>query len=102
MVLLEFAMAPVDKGEELVEYVSRILDIIDKSGVPYKLTPMSTILEGEWDQVMGVVGACFRELEKDCNRISTNIKIDYRAGSNSRILSKVEAVENHLGRKLAT
>lgn len=102
MVLLEFAMAPVDKGEELVEYVSRILDIIDKSGVPYKLTPMSTILEGEWDQVMAVVGACFRELDKDCNRISTNIKIDYRKGGDSRIQSKVDAVESRLGRKLST
>ncbi|MEA5097608.1 MAG: MTH1187 family thiamine-binding protein [Burkholderiaceae bacterium] len=102
MVLLEFAMAPVDKGEELVEYVARILDIIDKSGVPYKLTPMSTILEGEWDQVMTVVSACFRELEKDCHRISTNIKIDYRAGGHSRIQSKIDAVESRLGRKLST
>jgi uncharacterized protein (TIGR00106 family) len=102
MVLLEFAMSPVGKGEELVEYVSRILNIIDKSGVPYKLTPMSTILEGDWDQVMGVVAACYRELGKDCNRISTSIRIDSRAGGKNRITGKVDAVENQLGRKLST
>ena len=32
MVLLEFSMSPLDKGESLSEYVARSLDIIDKSG----------------------------------------------------------------------
>ena len=102
MVLLEFAMSPSDKGEELVEYVSRILNIIDKSGVTYQLTPMGTIMEGEWKEVMAVVEACFEELRKDCKRISTNIKIDYRDGGPGRIRGKVEAVEKQLGRKLST
>ncbi len=102
MVLLEFAMSPRDKGEELVEYVSRILDIIDKSGVSYQLTPMGTILEGEWKDVMNVVDACFQELQKDCKRISTSIKIDYREGGINRLRGKVDAVENKLGRKLST
>jgi uncharacterized protein YqgV (UPF0045/DUF77 family) len=48
MVLLEFAMAPGGKGESVSEYVARILDVIDRSGVPYQLTPMGTILEGDW------------------------------------------------------
>ncbi|MBS1165013.1 MAG: thiamine-binding protein [Proteobacteria bacterium] len=45
MVLLEFAMYPVGKGESLSPYVARSLDIIDKSGVAYQLTPMGTITE---------------------------------------------------------
>ena len=102
MVLLEFAMSPRDKGEELVEYVSRILDIIDKSGVTYQLTPMGTIMEGEWKEVMGVVEACFQELQKDCKRISTSIKIDYRDGGKGRLQEKVAAVEKQLGRRLST
>ena len=102
MVLLEFAMSPRDKGEELVEYVSRILDIIDKSGVAYQLTPMGTILEGEWKDVMNVVEACFQELQKDCKRITCGIKIDYREGGTNRLQGKVDAVEKQLGRKLST
>ncbi|MBS1186505.1 MAG: thiamine-binding protein [Burkholderiaceae bacterium] len=102
MVLLEFAMAPRDKGEELVEYVSRIIDIIDKSGVAYQLTPMGTILEGEWREVMNVVDACFEELQKDCRRIGVGIKIDYREGGVNRLQGKVDAVEKQLGRKLST
>ena len=100
MVLLEFAMAPHGQGESVSAYVARILDVIDKSGVPYQLTPMGTILEGEWDEVIGVVSACFRELEGDCSRIGVNLKVDYRKGPAGRLKSKIERVEQQLGRKL--
>jgi len=39
-VLVEFSMFPTDKGESVSAYVSRIIKMIDESGVPYKLTPM--------------------------------------------------------------
>lgn len=102
MVLLEFAMNPPDRGDGLAPYVARILDIIDRSGITYRLTPMGTILEGDFDAVMRVVGDCFHALEPDCPRIGMNLKMDYRAGPQSRLSSKVEAVEQHLGRKLRT
>lgn len=102
MVMLEFAMAPHGQGESLSAHVARILDVIDKSGVPYQLTPMGTILEGEWDQVIGVVTACFRELERDCPRIGVNLKVDYRQGPAGRLKGKIDKVEQRLGRKLNT
>ena len=102
MVLLEFSMSPLDKGESVSAYVSRSLDIIDKSGLPYQLTPMGTIIEGEWAEVMGVVSACFETMRVDCNRISTSIRVDYRAGPGGRLKSKIASVEQRLGRKLST
>ena len=102
MVLLEFSIAPVGQGESVGAHVARILDLIDRSGVPYQLTPMGTILEGEWAEVMAVVTACFEAMQTDCERISTQIKIDYRAGPGGRIKSKIDAVEQRLGRKLST
>lgn len=102
MVLLEFAMAPHGQGESLSAHVARILDIVDRSGVPYRLTPMGTILEGEWEDVMGVVTACFKNLQSDCSRIGMNLKVDYRAGPDSRLSSKMTKVEERLGRKLST
>ena len=101
MVLLEFSMSPFDKGESLSPYVSRILDVVDKSGIRYKLTPMGTILEGEWEDVISVVTHCFKELEKDCNRISTNIRIDYRKGTSSRMQQKINSIETKLNKKLS-
>lgn len=102
MVLLEFAMAPTGKGESLSPFVARILDLIDKSGLPYQLTPMGTILEGDFDAVMGVVGACFRELQRDCSRISMNLKMDYRDAPAGRLQAKTAAVQSKLGRALKT
>ncbi len=102
MVLLEFAMTPTGEGESLSRHVARILDIIDRSGVPYQLTAMGTLLEGDWDVVMGVVSDCFRALQADSKRIGMNLKLDYRAGTESRLRSKIDSVEGHVGRKLRT
>jgi uncharacterized protein (TIGR00106 family) len=102
MVLLEFSMTPSTKEESKSPYVARILDVIDRSGLSYQLTPMGTIIEGDWAEVMAVVTDCFKALEVDCPRISSQIKIDYRAGPNSRMKSKMAAVETILGRKLST
>jgi uncharacterized protein (TIGR00106 family) len=101
MVLLEFSMSPLDKGVSLSPYVARSLDIIDQSGLPYQLTPMGTILEGEWEQVMAVVTACYQRMSQDCDRISTSMRIDYRAGKSGRLKSKIQAVESRLGRSLS-
>jgi len=102
MVLLEFSMWPLDHGESVSAYVARILDIVDKSGLPYQLTPMGTIIEGEWSEAMAVVTACFEALRTDCQRIETAVKIDYRSQPGSRLTSKIEAVQAKLGRKLST
>lgn len=100
MLLLEFSMSPLGKGESVGKYVARSLDIVDRSGVAYRLNPMGTVLEGEWDDVMAVVKHCYARMRKDCNRISCSIKIDYRKGTRGRLEGKVASVESRLKRKL--
>ncbi len=102
MVLLEFSMSPLGKGESVGKYVSRSLEIVDKSGVEYRLNPMGTVLEGEWDDVMDVVRQCYERMRKDCNRISCTMKVDFRKGKNGRLSGKVASVEKRLKRKLKT
>ncbi len=100
-VLLEFSMTPLDKGESVSQYVSRSLDIIDKSGISYRLNPMGTVLEGEWSQVMKVVTECYERMKQDCNRISCSIKIDARKGSSDRLTGKTDRLESILSKKLS-
>ncbi len=100
MVLLEFSMSPLGKGESVGKYVARSLDIIDKSGVSYRLNPMGTVLEGEWAQVFAVVQKCYERMKKDCNRISCTIKVDYRKGHSGRLQSKVASIERTLKRSV--
>jgi len=99
-VLLEFSISPLDKGPSVGEYVARSLDIIDRSGVAYRFNPMGTVLEGEWDEVFGVVKRCWERMAEDHERISITIKVDYRRGVAIRLVSKTESVEKRLGRKL--
>jgi uncharacterized protein (TIGR00106 family) len=99
-ILLEFSMTPLDKGASVGKYVARSLDIIDRSGVAYRLNPMGTVLEGEWDDVTAVVRSCFERMSQDCERISCAMKIDYRKGRSGRLEAKIQSVERHLGRKI--
>jgi uncharacterized protein (TIGR00106 family) len=100
MVLLEFSMFPLDKGESLSRFVARSLDIIDRSGLDYRCHSMGTILEGEFDQVIDVVRQCFQAMADDCDRIECSIKLDYRKGRRGRLEAKVNSVEGKLGRPL--
>ena len=102
MVLLEFSMSPLGKGESVSTYVSRSLDIIDRSGVEYRLNPMGTVLEGDWDEVFHVVRQCYERMKEDCHRISCTIKVDYRKGHEGRLRGKVASVEKRLGKTLKT
>lgn len=101
MVLLEFSIAPMGQGESVSAYVARALDIVDRSGLPYQLTPMGTILEGEWSEVMEVVNRCFETMAADFPRVGLQLKVDYRAGPGGRLKAKTARVEERLGRKLS-
>ena len=102
MVLLEFSMSPIGKGESVSPYVAKSLEIIDKSGLEYRVNPMGTVLEGEWDEVFGVVKQCFEQMQQDCNRILATLKVDYRKGATGRMTRKIESVEKILKKKLKT
>lgn len=102
-VLLEFAMFPTDKGEGVSEYVSRILKIIDASGLSYQLTPMGTIIEAdELHQVLALVDEAYNQLKPDCSRVYSSLKLDIRKGEGGRLKKKVESVEQKVGKKLST
>jgi len=100
MILLEFSMTPLGKGESVSAYVAPVLDIVDRSGLPYRLTPMGTIVEGEWDAVLAVVRQCYERLRVDCPRILCTMKIDAPEPSAGRLESKIASVERRLGRAL--
>lgn len=93
MVVAEFSIFPVGKGESLSRYVARVTRVVRRSGLPNQLTPMGTVVEGTLEEVFGVVRACVRSLEKDCGRISLSVKADIRKGKGGRMAHKVRAIE---------
>ena len=102
MTLAEFSIAPTGKGTSVSEYVARCLDLVDRSGLAYRLNPMGTVVEGPLDEVMALILRCHKAVARDCERVSTIIKIDDRKGTSDRIDEKVRKVERLVGRKLRT
>ena len=96
MLLIELSMSPMDKGASVSKWVARSLEIIDRSGLDYRLGPMGTCMEGEWDEVMDVVRKCWKAMSRDCARITFSVKGDWRKGPRGRLSAKVAAVEKKL------
>lgn len=102
-VLLEFSMFPTSDecrdGSSVSKQVSKIIDAIDKSGVAYKLTPMGTVVEtSSVREALDIIELAYNQL--DCERIYSALKFDIRKNSSNRLKSKIESVEENLGRKI--
>lgn len=98
--LLEFSIAPLDQGQSVSAYVARSLAIVEASGLDYRLHAMGTLVEGELDQVLGVLRQCLAAMAADCDRITCSAKLDFRRGHAGRLEAKVASVEAHLGHGL--
>ena len=100
MVLLEFSITPLGEGESVSQYVAEAVKLIDASGLDYQTHAMGTIVEGELDQVLGLLRQCIEAMAVHSNRVSVVAKLDYRHGYQGRLKSKVASVEQKLGRPI--
>ena len=83
--LAQFSIVPLDKGISVSSEVAKVLQIIDNSGLPYKLNPMGTVVEGSWNEVMELIRTCHEETVNSSERVLTSISIDDRKGRQNRI-----------------
>ena len=88
------------KGESVSQYVAECLKIVEASGVPYRINPMGTVVEGEYDEVMGIIRACHFRVMGMSGRCLTSIKIDDRKGIKGALAGKVKSVEKLVGKTL--
>jgi len=98
MALLEFSISPLGAGESVGQYVARCVDLIDKSGLDYRLHAMGTVVEGEIDPLLSLLKQCIEAVAKDCDRVSVSAKLDYRKGHSGALNAKIASVEKRLGR----
>ena len=103
-VLLEFSMFPTSdecrEGASVSKQVSKIIDVIDKSGIPYQLTPMGTIIEASsMKEALGIIELAYEQLES-CDRVYSSLKFDIRKNCENRLKTKIESVEKVLNREV--
>lgn len=99
MALLEMSIVPLGEGESVSRYVAQCVDLVDRSGLPYELHAMGTIVEGELAEVLDLMQRCIEQVAESANRVTCTAKIDYRQGTAGGIQSKVASVEKHLKHK---
>ena len=99
--IFQLTIFPTDKGQAGVSTdIASVIDIIDSSGLPYKTNAMSTIIEGNWDEVMALINKARLKLKETCSRLYIVITVDDREGAGNRLEGKVESLESKLGRKV--
>jgi uncharacterized protein (TIGR00106 family) len=98
--LVEFTIIPIGVGSSLGEKLAEVLKIVDASGLPYKVNPMGTVIEGEWNEVMKLIKQCHETVMKTGERAITTLSIDDRKGKINRIEEKVKSVERRIGKSL--
>ena len=98
--LIEFSIVPVGIGSSIGDQLAEVLKIVDASGLPYKINPMGTVVEGEWDEIMKLIKKCHSTVMKSGERSITTITIDDRRGKSNRIDEKVKSIERRIGKSL--
>lgn len=98
--LAEFSIVPIGVGSSIGDQLAEVMKIVDVSGLPYKINPMGTVVEGEWDEIMKLIKKCHKETLKGGERVLTEISIDDRKGKPNRIEQKVKSIEKRIGKSL--
>nr|MBN2276269.1 MTH1187 family thiamine-binding protein [candidate division Zixibacteria bacterium] len=98
--LIQFSMFPAGNKESASAEVAKIIDLIDKSGLPYKTSAMSTVIEGEWNEIIKLINKCRLRLRRNNNRIYMVLTMDDRKQARKRLMGKIDSLEKRLKRKI--
>lgn len=100
--LAEFSIIPLGKDESVSSFVAKAVEIVHQSGLVYRVNPMGTVIEGNWDEIMDLIKKCHYEIRKEARRVITSINIDDREISEPRIDKKIKSLEEKIRHKLKT
>ncbi len=98
--IVQFSIVPLGKGPGIGDDVAKVLKIVDNSRLSYKITPMGTVVEGSWDDIMGLIKKCHSLVLKSGERVVTSITIDDRKRRKNMMEEKIRSVEKRLGKSL--
>lgn len=97
--IVAFSIAPSspDDTGSYAAAVAEAVGIVRASGLPHETNAMFTNLEGEWDEVFGVLRQCVDAMTARHPRVSLVVKADIRPGHTGMLESKVRRIDEALG-----
>jgi uncharacterized protein (TIGR00106 family) len=93
--LVEFKVCPTDVTH-FGKDVARVIAILEEEELAYRLGPMGTAVEGDWDTVMAAIKRCHESLMAQHGRVITTITIDDRKDRPHHLDDMVSSVERRL------
>lgn len=100
--LMELSIIPLGRGRSISADLADAIELVDESGLDYKVTPTSTVVEGEWDELVDVARRCHGSVREKSDRVITLIKLDDHAERTGRLSGAVESVVDKVERPLRT
>lgn len=100
MAIVQVTIVPLGTGSTSVSaYVAEVERVLAQAGdrIKHQLTPMSTIIEGELDEILAIVRQMHETpFASGAQRVSTTITIDDRRDKKGTMVQKLKAVEDRL------
>ena len=96
--LVAFSVAPSggDSGDSVHDAVAAAVKIVRESGLPNHTDSMFTTIEGEWDEVFGVIKRATDAVGAFGPRVSLVLKADIRPERTGELSAKLERLEKAL------
>jgi uncharacterized protein (TIGR00106 family) len=98
--LMELTVIPLAHGRSFSADLAELVDFIDQSGLPYRVTAFGTLIEGTWEQLMDIAKQCHTAIRKKTDRVLILIRFDDYADRTDLLATAVAHVEDHLGRNV--
>jgi len=96
--LVAFSVSPAvaDETGGVSAAVADAIRVVRESGLPHETNAMFTNIEGEWDEVMGVIKRAVDAVAASSPRVALVLKADIRPGFTDMLTAKIASVERHL------
>ncbi len=98
MAIMQIKILPLGTGSTSVgKWVAGVMKLVEQSGLKHQLTPMSTIIEGDLDDLFALARRVHEApFQAGAQRVVTIIEIDDRRDRESSMERKIRSVEQKL------
>jgi uncharacterized protein (TIGR00106 family) len=96
--LFELNVVPLTGSTHLGDAIADVVGIIDSAGLPYRLTPSGTCIEGGWDEVLPLVRRCHERLRERSPHVMTTLHIEDEEGATDKLRYNVDSIAKKLGK----
>ncbi len=97
MALMELTMIPLGAGVGVGDFVADIQKRLEEENAVFKLTDMSTLIEGDVQHLLKLLGKIYETpFDNGAVRVVTNITIDDRRDKTVHIGEKIDSVKRRI------